>query len=462
MFKAFLNNLFTLKKSKRSDQIVYSLLVIFLVVIIFLFLSAIASKLTMGENYHGGSLLCLFILIIFFSGLIHFFRRGYRRFASYIIFLIIFLGSLNVVWMSGPENPYAILLMILYIIGVSMVFSGIIFITSILLLIVSYSALLVLQLSKFITPDLSWKTQTTNPGDIIGIIIVLLFIIYISWLFNREINNYISRLEESQKLLKKERDILEERVSERTAQLQAEQLDRLVQLSKFAEFGRLAQGLFHDLINPLTALSLNLDQIKKEKDSSKIKEYFKETSIAADNMKKLIDSSLNYSQNKIAKSSFSIANELKNIELICGYKARQAEVELVFQEKNDIKLVGNRTRFSQLICNLVLNAIEAYEQQKNKIKDNTSKKVSVNFVKEKSDIILRVLDNALGMPENVRKNIFESFYSTKKHIGHSGIGLSTCIDIVESDFLGQMKVKSKLGEGSEFIITIPEAIQRQE
>jgi len=351
--------------------------------------------------------------------------------------------------------------MVFYIVITAIMFSGRRFLFSISLIIASYLVIGYLQLHGSIHPDFSWKAEPTKIADILGISILATMIVFISWLFNHEINNYISRLEESQKLLKKERDLLEMRVNERTAQLKIEQSNRLTQLSKLAEFGRLAQGLIHDLTNPLTALSLNLNQLKREKDSRKIREYFNETTVAAENMKKLIESTLNYSQNKMAKVSFSIAEELKSSLLICNYKARQAGVELIFQDENDIKIMGNKTRFSQLICNLVLNAIEAYEQEK----DNTreiKKEIRIKFYENKNKIILKILDNAFGMPNEIKQNIFEPFFSTKRSPGNSGIGLSMCKDIVENDFMGTIEVKSQLGHGSEFIIAMPQKIQRQE
>lgn len=190
-----------------------------------------------------------------------------------------------------------------------------------------------------------------------------------------------------------------------------------------------------------------------------MRNYFQETTVAAENMRKLIDSTMDYSKNRIAKGTFSIKDELKNIGLVCGYKARQAEVNLVFQDKNDIKLIGNKTRFSQLISNLVLNAIEAYEQQKDKIAPDAKKEIVVKFFSEKNNVLIKITDNAYGIPEKNRKNIFEPFYSTKKHLGNSGIGLSMCKDIAESDFAGKIQVKSQFEEGTEFIIAIPRTLQ---
>jgi len=457
MLKNIFYRLIKHRPEKRGDQVIYLLLLIFLIIAFSCFSIVLASNL-IG---HGGSVILSLTFVLLIISAIYAFQAGYIKIVNYFFLFLILFGYYNIVHNSGVENLFAILLMVFYIIISAIMFKSRSFLVSILVLFFIFITQSRLEIKGLVSPDLSWRASTTTISDIAAISVILSLIIFISWLFNREINSYIHQLEESQKLLRKERDLLEIRVKERTKQLQKEQLDRLSELSKFAEFGRLAQGLFHDLANPLTALSLNLNQIKKKKDSSKIKVYMQETNAAAENMKKLIDSTMIYSQNKLIKGSFSIIEELKNAQLICNYKSRQTGVSLHFQDKNDIKLFGNRTRFSQLICNMVLNAIEAYEEQKSKINESDEKEISISFSKTDNDVTIIIKDNALGMPEKIKENIFRPFYSTKKHMGNSGIGLSMCKDIVESDFMGKIELNSQHHKGTEFIITIPLVVQEK-
>ena len=458
MLKNIFYRLIKHRPEKRGDQVIYLLLLIFLIIAFFCFSIVLASNL-IG---HGGSVILSLTFVLLIISAIYAFQAGYIKIVNYFFLFLILFGYYNIVHNSGVENLFAILLMVFYIIISAIMFKSRSFLVSILVLFFIFITQSRLEIKGLVSPDLSWRASTTTISDIAAISVILSLIIFISWLFNREINSYIYQLEESQKLLRKERDLLEMRVKERTKQLQREQLDRLSELSKFAEFGRLAQGLFHDLTNPLTALSLNLDQLKKEKDSSKAKLYIKETNLAAENMKNLIDSTMIYSQNKLTKESFSIVEELKNAQLICNYKSRQAGVDLKFQDQNDIKLFGNRTRFSQLICNIILNAVEAYEEQKSKIKEDDTKEITINFSKVRNDVIISIKDNALGIPDRIKENIFKPFYSTKQHLSNSGIGLSMCKDIVESDFMGKIKLNSQLSKGSEFVITVPLVLQKKD
>jgi len=83
----------------------------------------------------------------------------------------------------------------------------------------------------------------------------------VSWLSDREIDRSLCRARESEAALARERANLEIKVNERTQQLEETQLLHLMELRRFAEFGRLSANLLHEVANPLTAASLSLQLI---------------------------------------------------------------------------------------------------------------------------------------------------------------------------------------------------------
>jgi C4-dicarboxylate-specific signal transduction histidine kinase len=99
-------------------------------------------------------------------------------------------------------------------------------------------------------------------SDTIMSVIIIAIIAVMSWLSNHEIEKSLKRARKSEIELKKERDLLEIRVDERTKELREAQLEKLTQMGHFAELGKLASGVIHDLVNPITAVSLNLGQLK--------------------------------------------------------------------------------------------------------------------------------------------------------------------------------------------------------
>ena len=94
----------------------------------------------------------------------------------------------------------------------------------------------------------------------------------IAWLSNREIEKSLKRARRSEAALKVERDALEITVEARTRQLREAQADQLSQLYRFAEFGQISSGLFHDLVNPLNAMSLNMENILSIQDHATVSE----------------------------------------------------------------------------------------------------------------------------------------------------------------------------------------------
>ena len=81
-------------------------------------------------------------------------------------------------------------------------------------------------------------------------------------------------------------------------------------------------------------------------------------------------------------------------------------------------------------------------------------KIIIQTKSEKLNIIISIKDTGKGMTDEVREHIFEPFYTTKDVGRGTGLGLSISYGIVQ-DHSGKIEVKSKLEQGTEFIITLP-------
>ncbi|MEI9909578.1 MAG: HAMP domain-containing sensor histidine kinase [Bacteroidota bacterium] len=113
----------------------------------------------------------------------------------------------------------------------------------------------------------------------------------------------------------------------------------------------------------------------------------------------------------------------------------------------------------KVILNLITNAFYAADEKKKSGIEGYEPTVSVSTKKrnEKSDscrIEISVKDNGNGMPQKVLDKIFQPFFTTKPTGQGTGLGLSLSYDIVKAHG-GGIKVESKEGEGSEFIVRIP-------
>jgi signal transduction histidine kinase len=224
--------------------------------------------------------------------------------------------------------------------------------------------------------------------------------------------------------------------------------DRLCHL---IEFGQLASGTFHDLTNMLTATNLYLGLAQKEKRSHKNNNDLKLLLPIIERAGKhisLLRQQTNYrSENRIFCFNEEIA---KNLEILRGKINKQGLV-VRFCCSHNIKYYGNPAKFNRIFFNIMTNAIEAYELASRKNK----KIIYINLAQKSEYITFSINDFGFGInPKNLKK-IFQPLFTTKKHRGHTGLGLTSTRFIIEENFHGHIKVKSRLNKGTEFIVKIP-------
>lgn len=116
-------------------------------------------------------------------------------------------------------------------------------------------------------------------------------------------------------------------------------------------------------------------------------------------------------------------------------------IELKLQPE-DLKVSADKTLIEQVLINLIKNAIQAFDSQ-------PSKKIVISGHSNDGHVILSVKDNGNGIDSDALEKIFIPFFTTKKT--GSGIGLSLSRQIMRQHG-GQISVKSKLGEGTEFVL----------
>jgi len=81
--------------------------------------------------------------------------------------------------------------------------------------------------------------------------------------------------------------------------------------------------------------------------------------------------------------------------------------------------------------------------------------VTVSTKREGDNVLISVKDNGNGIPQKVLDKIFQPFFTTKPAGAGTGLGLSMSYDIVTKAHNGEIKVETKEGEGTEFIVVLP-------
>jgi two-component system, NtrC family, sensor kinase len=111
--------------------------------------------------------------------------------------------------------------------------------------------------------------------------------------------------------------------------------------------------------------------------------------------------------------------------------------------------------FGRVFLNLTNNAFYAVDEKKKQVGESFEPTVSLRTRMVAGKIEIRIIDNGYGIPEHIKEKIFQPFFTTKPTGSGTGLGLSLSYDIVKAHG-GELKVETTEGEGSEFIIQLPE------
>jgi signal transduction histidine kinase len=382
------------------------------------------------------------------GGLYYVSRRGHYQIGGYaLVALIWFTATLMAIqWsieLTEAELVYTLAIVIAAVVLSSRAGLGIAFLTILIIIGVSCG-----QTYNLTHPNLTWASDLNQPDDVVGFVVIFAIIGLVSWLSNRETDQSLKRARASEAALTAERDNLDTAVKERTRQLEQTQTERIMELQRFAEFGRLTSGLLHDLANPLTTASLSLELIDTDKRSHLVRQAQKNVQ----HLERYVKAARRQIQSESQIRTFNTKTELSQAVSILERRAKLAKVTIELPS-NQLRLHGDPVKFNQLATNLIANAIDAYVEQ---AKDVPSTVVKVEVDRAEDGIVLSVTDWGSGVKPTALKHIFQPFYSTKSNRG-TGLGLAMVKDIVENDFHGKITVTSSAETGTRFVAELHNA-----
>jgi len=228
--------------------------------------------------------------------------------------------------------------------------------------------------------------------------------------------------------------------------------------NRLAYLGSLAGGLAHEIKNPLSAMSVNLQRMREDLErSSQARDarLLKRVGVLEREVRRLeeiLDGFLNFARGySLEPTPTSINTVLREVAEFWAGRAQSqgVDVELVLGEGLPEVLV-DATYFKQSLLNLLNNALDAIlgaDGEKN------GQQIVIGSRPAKGGVDVLVIDSGPGIPEEMMARIFEPYVSTKK--GGSGLGLPTARRIVE-EHGGTLTVQSEPGRGTSFRIFLPE------
>jgi signal transduction histidine kinase len=269
---------------------------------------------------------------------------------------------------------------------------------------------------------------------------IFLFMGIIAWSLNREIKRSKEKTYAAEKNIAEERYNIKKQLEERTSELEVSERLRKQELERVTQFGQLSQGLFHDLMSPLTSVALYVERLDTKDDVvQKAVEASRRMRTFMESVKRCLGNSTSMVGEKT-----DLAQEIMIAKDVMAYKARMANVEIDVDKIGEITLNIHPIRIHQILLNLLSNAIDACIG---------SGVISISAQKKSDEVILSIEDNGSGIDPEHLDMIFKKSFTTKS--GGTGIGLTTVKSIVENDLHGSIRVESKVGKGTKFVITMP-------
>jgi signal transduction histidine kinase len=228
--------------------------------------------------------------------------------------------------------------------------------------------------------------------------------------------------------------------------------------AQYAEIAQLAGGLAHEIRNPLSTMSLNLDLLAEDfanaetprdrRALQKIQRLRRES----ERLQDILENFLRFAKAQQLRRAPADLNEL--VDELRDFFEPQALAQGItirtFLDQDLPPLELDADLFRQALLNLLINARQAMPQ---------GGELLLRTRPDGDASVLEVTDTGIGMTEEVRAHLFDPFYSTRR--GGSGLGLPTTRKIVEAHG-GAIEVASEPGRGSQFVIRLPAVARNQD
>ncbi|OUL35809.1 hypothetical protein BV372_09460 [Nostoc sp. T09] len=299
---------------------------------------------------------------------------------------------------------------------------------------------------------------------------------------------------------------LEEKVAERTSQLnaQTQQLEeafknlqtaqsQLIQNEKMSSLGQLVAGIAHEINNPISFIYGNLTpateyiddlmfvlqtyrrhypsptpqlqaeiaKIELDFITADLPKLLNSMQVGAERIRDIVMSLRNFSrldeaEIKAVDIHEGIDSTLMILQNLLQAKPEHPEILVIKQYSQLPAIECYAGELNQVFLNLLINAIEALEQSI--IRGKAANKLQI-FIRTEicnsNEIRICIADNGIGISASTKPYIFNPFFTTKQVGQGTGLGLSISYQIIVDKHQGKLECQSTPGKGAEFIITLP-------
>ena len=235
---------------------------------------------------------------------------------------------------------------------------------------------------------------------------------------------------------------------------------QLIQSEKLSAIGELIAGIAHELNNPLTGVMgySQLLQLRKDLDDRAKENLLKINNLAL-RCQKIVQNLLSFARKQKPERTLSDINEIleKTVELR-SYELQVNNIEITRDLDRDLpKTIADAHQLQQVFLNVLTNAEQAMLEAHGK--GCLTIRTRADLQKER--IVVEIIDDGPGIPETYLTKIFDPFFTTKDVGKGTGLGLSLSYGMIK-EHGGNIYARSRLGEGSTFVIELPIITRLQE
>ena len=237
---------------------------------------------------------------------------------------------------------------------------------------------------------------------------------------------------------------------------------RLVEADRLAALGVLSAGIAHEINNPLAYLLLNLEYLSRElptlpQEPRKLEALMvrvRDACHGAERVASIVRDLRTFARaDEGARGPVDVRAALESALNIAGNEIKQKAI-LVRDYEPVPNVEANPNRIEQVLLNLLLNAVQSLPDP-----ELPDQEVRAKLREHDGQVLITIEDTGSGIPEELLAKIFDPFFTTKPVGVGTGLGLPICRSIVRG-LGGEISVRSTLGQGSQFIVTLPASTAR--
>jgi len=222
--------------------------------------------------------------------------------------------------------------------------------------------------------------------------------------------------------------------------------ETIIRQEKLATIGQLASGIGHEIRSQLTVVSAVSGIRRLHPDDVKVKMYTELILEARNRIVSILDEIRDFSKKKeYVMQSHDLNQIIENVVELCSFDKDLDNINLTADLIKDTpaEVYVNSDKIKQVLINLVRNAGHASPPKST---------ITIKVVASAENQIMQITDQGSGISEEVAKNIWEPFFTTKKQ--GTGLGLDICKRIIESHN-GKIWFESEVGKGTTFFVQLP-------